>query len=280
MNFRAVKALGSLTTLAVCALGFSQAPSTRPMGVSLTYETHPVEAMHAMPTSPIVHTWRLQNVAGNIDLIVHPDGSYVFAGDMQDRKPGYLWDVTVALKNTRGNALLFHYEGEAGNGAHFAKMGQSPILRDNFATFASEHQATWTYTFQSDAPERRAQIEAMERRKEQLRREELEARERHNEQLVAQKRQEQANEAKAELAWEENYARTHQSAGRSAGRPAAPPAPQGNRGGGGPSAGQVVSNIATAPFRATGDIVGGVTSSIGDVVKSLGSAAKDILNIF
>jgi hypothetical protein len=250
------------------------------MGVSLTYETHPVEAVHATPASPIVHTWRLQNVNGNLDLIVHPDGSYVFAGEMPDRKPGALWDVTVALKNTRGNALLFHYEGDSSNGVQFAKEGQSAILRENFASFAADHQATWTYTFQSDAPERRAQFEAMERRKEQLRREEQQAVAARNAQLIAQKRQEQTDEAKAELAWEENYARTHQAAGR---RPAPPPAQ--NRGGSG--VGQVVGDIATAPIRvaggvakAAGDIVGGVTSSLGAVTNSLGAAAKDILSIF
>ena len=255
--FSAIKNLRIPAVLAVTVLAshqaFAQAPA--PSAAPTPMETAPVETAAPAPaTNPIVHNWHLNKLDGHLNLVVNPDGTYVFSGGFKDKKPGYDWDITGALKSSLGAVILFHYEGDASHGIEFSKQGKSAILADDFATFTGKHQASWSYRFHLSAEGRRARFEAMERKREQLRKEEAEARKRHDEKVVAQKRAEQKQEAQDELAWEQQYAQQHPTPSGGASAPS---------GGGG-----------------IGGVVGGVVNSVTGALGSIGGAVSGLLGMF
>ena len=236
----AVAVLGGV--LSMSNLLMAQAPVT---GTPAPSETVPAVQATAAVTQPIVHNWQLKKLDGRINLVVNPDGTWIFSGSFKDKKPGDDFDVTFALKSSTGAVYLFHYEGDAASGVDFSKQGESPILKDDFPTFA-HHAWSGVYTFHLSAEGRKARYEAEEKKKEEIRRAEEEARKRHDEKVVAEKKAEEKQEAAAEVAWEEQYAREHSSGG----------------GGGG------------------GSSIAGVASTISSVVGSVGSAIGSIAAIF
>jgi hypothetical protein len=240
-RFRSVAVLGGV--LFVSNVLMAQAPAT---GTPAPSESKPVMQATAAVTEPIVHNWHLKKLDGQINLVVNPDGTWIFSGSFKDKKPGDDFDVTYALKSSTGAVYLFHYEGDAASGVDFSKQGVSSILKDDFSTFA-HHAWSGVYTFHLSAEGRRARYEAAEKKKEEIRRAEEEARKRHDEKLLAQKKAEERQEARAEVAWEEQYASQH---------------PSGSGGGGG------------------GSSVAGVASTISSVVGSVGSVVGDIAACF
>ena len=80
-------------------------------------------------------------------MTINPDGTYIFSGQFRDKKKDLDWDISFAMKSRTGAVYIFHYEGDATNGIQFTKTGQSDILRDNFASFAKNHQTAWEYAF-------------------------------------------------------------------------------------------------------------------------------------
>ncbi|MGA8938751.1 MAG: hypothetical protein WB439_06255 [Acidobacteriaceae bacterium] len=215
----------------------------------------PSESMEAVQTTaavtqPIVHNWQLKKLDGRINLMVNPDGTWVFSGGFKDKKPGDDFDVTFALKSSTGAVYLFHYEGDASSGVDFSKQGESVILKDDYSTFAN-HAWSGVYTFHLSAEGRRARYEALEKKKAEIRLAAAEARKRHDEKMVAEKKAEEKQEAREELAWEEQYASQHPN------------------GGGGSGPGSVLSSIGR-----------GVSSTVGSVVSSVGSVVGDVLSIF
>jgi hypothetical protein len=240
-SFRSVAVLGGV--LLVSNVLMAQVPAT---GTPEPTESKAVEQTTAPVTQPIVHNWQLKKLDGKINLVVNPDGTWIFSGNFKNKKPGDDFDVSFALKSSTGAVYLFHYEGDASSGVDFSKQGVSSILKDDFSTFA-HHAWSGVYTFHLSAEGRKARYEADEKKKAEIRRAEEEARKRHDEKMVAEKKAEEKQEAQAEVAWEEKYASQH---------------PSGSGGGGG------------------GSSVAGVASTISSVVGSVGSVVGDIAACF
>jgi len=114
-------------------------------------ETSPVH--HAPPShGPIVvnmHFAKWGN--GSANLIVNPDGTYLFSGKWNTAKKNRDFDIVVALKSSLGGVVLFHYVGSIRNGGvQWSKQGQSAILKDNFKSFAGPHDWIAKYSFPLD----------------------------------------------------------------------------------------------------------------------------------
>lgn len=237
-NLRSVAVLGGV--LLASNFLMAQTPAT---GTPAPTESKTAVQTTAAVTQPITHNWQLKKLDGTINLVVNPDGTWIFSGNFKNKKPGDDFDVTFALKSSTGAVYLFHYEGDAASGVDFSKQGQSLILKDDYASFA-HHAWSGVYTFHLSAAGRKARYEAEEKKKEEIRREEAEARKRHDEKVVAEKKAEEKKEAQAEVAWEEQYASQHSSGG-----------------GGGTS-------------------IAGVASTVSSVVSSVGSVVGDIAACF
>jgi hypothetical protein len=156
---------------------------------------------HAGASSgPLVLNWKLKKVDGSVNLLVNPDGSYVFSGQVSDKKPGKDFDIAVALKSTAGAVILFHYVGDMSRGVQWSKQGESIILKDDFETFAKHHDYAWRYTLpESDAARKKA-YEEREHKREKIRKEEADARRRHDAQMEAQKEAQERQLAQEEMA--------------------------------------------------------------------------------
>ena len=101
-------------------------------------ETSPVVA--APPTTgPVSIPWMYKNGLGKLNLLLNPDGTYLFSGNSTGHKPGKEIDVAMALKASTGGVLLFHYVGDASNGAQWSNQGQSMLLQDDWTQFAKGH---------------------------------------------------------------------------------------------------------------------------------------------
>jgi hypothetical protein len=188
-------------------------------------EASPV-ASHPATTGPISHNYILKKVDGTLNILVDPDGTWNFSGNTKSF-PGKDFDVTLALKNSTGAVVLFHYVGDASHGIQFSKQGKNQILKENFASFASSHKSAWEYRLYESAAGKRAAYEERVKKREELRKAEEEARKRHDEKVAAEKRAELKAEEQVELKWEEQHQAQQQQ----------------NSGGGGTSVGSVLSTI-------------------------------------
>jgi hypothetical protein len=220
----------ALTLFAILAFAVSSA-TAQPAPTTTPAEASPVVS-HPATTGPISHNYILKKVDGTLNILVDPDGTWNFSGNTKSF-PGKDFDVTLALKNSTGAVVLFHYIGDASHGIQFSRQGQNPILKENFTSFASSHKSAWEYRLYESAAGKRAAYEAREKKREELRKAEEEARKRHDEKVAAEKRAELKAEEQAELKWEEQQqAQQHQ---------------QSSGGGGGTSVGSVLSAIASGP---------------------------------
>lgn len=115
---------------------------------------------HARPgNGPIVANWEFKKAAGKANLIVYPDGRYLFSGDYKQQdpgkgfennpfgiEPGRDFEIVLALKSTLGGILQFHYVGNMSKGGvQWSKEGQDAILKDSFKSFAGPHD--WSGSF-------------------------------------------------------------------------------------------------------------------------------------
>jgi hypothetical protein len=190
-------------------------------------EASPVVS-HPATTGPINHNYTLKKVDGTLNILVDPDGTWNFSGNTKSF-PGKDYDVTLALKNSTGAVVLFHYVGDASHGIQFSKQGKNEILKENFASFASSHKSAWEYRLHENAAGKRAAYEAREKKREELKKAEEEAKKRHDEKVAAEKKAELKAEEQAELKWEEQHQAQQQQ--------------QSSGGGGGSSVGSVLSTI-------------------------------------
>jgi len=196
-------------------------------------------------SGPITVQWNMRKVNGSASLTINPDGSYLFSGQVQDRKPNRDYDISIALKSKVG-ILLFHYVGNDANGVQWSEQGQSDVLKEDFAAFAAGHRVAWSYDFPLSSEGRERLYKERKAKREALRREEKEARERHDEKVAAKKREELRQEEQREAQEEIDAARSH-----------------GGGGGGG-----VVSDIVSA------------ASTVGTVVNAVGGVVSDIASFF
>ncbi len=249
-----IKRYSALALFSILAFAVSSATAqgtTAAAGTTAPTEAAPVvTAPPTPPTKPIVHNWKLKKLNGSVNLTINPDGSSDFSGGFKDKKPGYDWDISIAVKSSTGAVIVYHYEGDASNGVQFSKTGSSAFIADDYSTFTSKHTWSGVYTFHLSAAGRRQHYEEMEARRKKLHEEAVEAIKKHDKELLKQKRAEEKAEAAAEVKWEENYAKQHPAGGSSGG-------------GGG-----------------IGSVVSGVASTVGSVVNSVGGVVGDIASMF
>jgi hypothetical protein len=243
-----MKPLRAFVVVAVCAVSASMSHGASAQTNALDANTEACPLMHAPPTTgPIAINWAFKKGQGSTNLTVNPDGTYVFSGQYPGKKPNKDFDIALALKASTGAILLFHYVGDAANGAQWSNQGQSDILKDDFAQFAGKTDWTAEYHFSESGAGKRAEYEARKRKLEDLRKAEEEARRKKDLKLAEEKKAERRREEQAELAQERQIAQQHSG------------------GGGGSS---VVSTI--------GDVCSGIASVAGDV----GGAVSAIESIF
>jgi hypothetical protein len=112
----------------------------------------------AKSNGPIVVNWHFKKDPGSANLIVNPDGTYLFSGNYKQRVPSKDLEVVILLKSTLGGLIVFRYVGNVSNGAvQWSKQGQSAILKENFKTFAGPHDWSGSYRFWLTASARKAQ---------------------------------------------------------------------------------------------------------------------------
>lgn len=242
-----MKPLRTFSLAAACALAGSLGPMAAAQGPAGDPNTEACPVQHAPPaTGPIVVNWSFKKGSGATNLTVNPDGTYVFSGQYAGKKPNKDFDIALVLKAKTGAILLFHYVGDAANGAQWSNQGQSTILKDDFALFANKVDWTAEYHFSESAAGKRAEYEAKKRKLEELRKEEEDAIKKKDAKLAAEKKAARRKEEQAELAQEEQQEQAaHQGGGSS-----------------------VVSTI--------GDVCSGIASVAGDV----GGAVSAIESIF
>jgi hypothetical protein len=153
-----MKPLRAFVVVAVCAVSASMGHGASAQPNALDANTEACPLMHAPPaTGPIAINWSFKKGQGSTNLTVNPDGTYVFSGQYSGKKPNKDFDIALALKASTGAILLFHYVGDAANGAQWSNQGQSDILKDDFAQFAGKTDWTAEYHFSaSTRPGRRS----------------------------------------------------------------------------------------------------------------------------
>jgi hypothetical protein len=166
----------------------------------------------------------MPKIDGTLNITINSDGTWDFSGTAK-AFPHKDYDVSLALRNSTGEMVLFQYIGDASNGIQFSKQGQTEILKDNFASFAKGHSAAWAYRFSEDKEGRALAYEARMKKLEALRKEEEEAKKKHEEKIAAEKKAAREREEKAQVAAEQ--------------------AKQSSSGGGGSSVSSVMSTIGT-----------------------------------
>jgi len=243
-----MKHIRAFAVVAVCALTASRNHVAAAQSPALDVNTEASLLQHSPPTSgPIVVNWAFKKGSGAANLTVNPDGTYVFSGQYSGKKANKDFDIALALKASTGAILLFHYVGDAANGAQWSDQGQSGILKDDFTLFAGKTDWTAEYHFSESSAGKRAEYEAKKKKLDELRRAEEDARKKKDAKLLAEKKAERRREEQAELAQEQQIEQQQHS------------------GGGGSS---VISTI--------GDVCSGIASVAGDV----GGAVNAIESIF
>jgi len=164
-------------------------------------EASPVQTQPAT-TGPIVHNFQLRKINGTLNVTVNSDGTYDFSGSTGKSFPDKDFDVSLVMKASTGEMILFEYAGDASHSIQFSKQGQSKTLQDNFALFAKGHYTAWDYRFSESAAGRAKIYEEREKKKEELRKEEAEARKRHDEKVAAEKKAALQREEQQEIAEE------------------------------------------------------------------------------
>jgi len=201
-------------------------------------------------TGPIVVNWKMKKVDGTANLMVNPDGTYLFSGTVKDKKPGKDFDISIALKSTAGGIIVFHFMGDESNGVQWSKQGQSDILKSDFATFAGKHDWDGSYRYFLNSEGKAKLYEAQEKKKAELRRARDAAKQAHDDKLAAEKDAEIIKEQQQEIAQANaaiNAANHHSGGG----------------GGGG------IGGFVSGAVSSIGDVVGDIGSSVGNALSSI-----------
>jgi hypothetical protein len=157
---RAVSLLTVWVFFASAALAAAPPPATQVSPAVLPVTETSGERHALYRTRSIVVNWRFKNAPGSANLVVNPDGTYLFSGSYKQKVLGE-FDILLGLKSSLGAVYLFHYEGNASNGVLWSKPGTSTVLKDDFKTFT---KLDWSggYRFHLTA-EGRKELEQQER---------------------------------------------------------------------------------------------------------------------
>jgi hypothetical protein len=212
-----VKPFRILTLAAACAF----AGALSPMASAQTTPDDAVEATPVVATpptqGPIVLNASFRNGAGHANVTMNPDGSYLFSGSYSGHKAGKDIDVAMALKASSGGIILFHFVGDAANGAQWSKTGTNDAIRDFWSTFSSGDKASVSDRFYESAAGKRAEYEAREKKREELQKAEDEARKRHDEKVAAEKKAELEKQRQEQAAQEQAQQSSSSGGGSSIG---------------------------------------------------------------
>jgi hypothetical protein len=164
-------------------------------------------------SGPIIVKWQMKKLKGDANLLVNPDGSYVFSGEIKDKKKNKDLVIALALKSTTGAVIVFHFSGDITHGVTGSNQGQSKILKDDFATFAGK--VSWAAEWRTplDKEGIAKLYEAREKKKQELKKEEKEAREKKDKKLAEEKKKEREKLEKQELAEAQAAAQQQQNSG-------------------------------------------------------------------
>jgi hypothetical protein len=206
--FRVFSLLAVFLFAANSAIAQTTAPST-------AKETSGVQQL-AAATGPIVVKWELKKLKGEANLVVNPDGSYVFSGEVKDKKKNKDLVIVVALKSSLGAVIVFHFEGDTTHGVTWSHQGQSKILKDDFKTFSGKISWVGEWRLPLDKEGMAKLYEARQKKKEELKKEEEEAREKKDKKLAAERKKEREKLQQKEIAEAQAAAAQQQSGGSSA----------------------------------------------------------------
>jgi hypothetical protein len=131
---RAVSLLTVWVFFASAALAAAPPPATQVSPAALPAMETSGERHAVHTTGPLVVNWQYPNAPGSANLVVNPDGTYLFSGSYQRKEPDF-FDILLGLKSSLGRIYLFQYEGNASNGVLWSKHGQSAVLKNDFKTF-------------------------------------------------------------------------------------------------------------------------------------------------
>ncbi len=95
----------------------------------------------------ITRHFQFAAVKGEMSLTFKRDGTYIFSGSVLDKFKDMDFDITLALRDTKGQIILFHEVANATNGVEWNRTGRSTVLEDNFASFQADHADTFSYCF-------------------------------------------------------------------------------------------------------------------------------------
>jgi hypothetical protein len=118
-------------------------------------------------SGPIVAKWTLKKLKGSANIEVNKDGTFLFSGQVNDKKPNEDFEISMALRNSNGGIYVFHWAGSA-DGAMFSKQGQSDFLKDDFKSFAGDVQWVGEWRTHLSKEGVAKAYEAKEKRKEAL----------------------------------------------------------------------------------------------------------------
>jgi hypothetical protein len=206
---------------------------------------------HQDPASgPIVVNWSMKKVDGSANLTVNPDGTYLFSGNVKDKRKNHDFDISMALKSSLGGIIVFHFSGNDTEGVQWSKQGKSTILKENFKTFAGkiDWAGEWRTPLTSKGITKL--YEEREAKKKKLKKEEAEARKKHDEKVAQEKKEEREKVEQEEVAQAQAAAQA---------------AAQKQQSSGGSSVG---SDIESA------------ISTVGGVINTIGSIGSDIAGLF
>ena len=149
---RYVRLIGSLLPVLVFLGSAASATTPPPAGMSapgahVRVETTPVHHV-AHGNGPIVVNWHLKDGLGQANVLVNPDGTYLFSGNYARKEPGKILDLELLLRSKKAGVYMFRYVGDVSNGGvRWSTQGKSAILKDDFKDFAPGHDWAGTYGF-------------------------------------------------------------------------------------------------------------------------------------
>jgi hypothetical protein len=221
----------------------------------------------------------VKSIAGEITVVLNPDGDYVFSGSADKTFQGKEIDLTLALKSTMGSVILFQYKGDVSHKLHFNKHGNNHVLKENFQSFATSHQSTLAYRFFDGSEGRATAYDTREKVKELLRREETEALQRHDDKTAAQMAAAIRREEQSELEEEQGTRGAQAGCGCSGG--GAPAHGEGapiKGGNAGVLPNLPTGNPATDITNAVATVGHALDSTVGAALHTIGSIGKSVLS--
>lgn len=234
-----------IQTLLLCALSLFLAMAAPAQDTATPKEnsgTHQTSA----GSGPLVVKWSMKKIKGSANLMVNPDGTYLFSGDVKDKRPDHDFNIAVALKSSQGGVIVFQYSGNVSDGVQWSKQGQSDILKDDYQSFAGKVNWAGEWRISLSAAGEAKRYAEREKKREKLRKEEAEAKKRHEEKVAEEKKKEEEKIEQEQIAAAQAAAQRQQS-------------------GGGSSIGSDISGIA---------------STVGSVVSTISSVGQAIASLF